>query len=148
MGKFFDMDGQNLTVRQSQTDMQGENYGYFVLFSSHIETAESALAIYRNKDVVEKTFCNLKNRLDMNRTKASTEETLEGKLFVQFIALVFVAYIHRIMSKNNLYKNYPIETFLDELDVIEIFGYQTKKANTSEITRKQLWLLSFFDCKI
>ena len=122
-----------------------ESFGYFVLLSNHETNASSALSIYRNKDVVEKTFCNLKNRLDMKRAKVSTEESLEGKLFVQFIALTFISYIHQIMMKNDLYKNYSIATMLDELDVIEIFEYSSKKTHFSEITKKQRELLAYFD---
>ena len=55
-----------------------QDFGYFLLLSNHSADAIEALSIYRNKDVVEKTFCNLKNRLDMKRTKVSSEESLAG----------------------------------------------------------------------
>jgi len=36
------------------------NYGYFALLSNKIEDPLDALAIYRNEDLVEKAFENLK----------------------------------------------------------------------------------------
>ena len=43
------------------------------------------------KDVVEKSFGNLKNRLNMRRPNVSSEESLDEKLFVQFVALMLVS---------------------------------------------------------
>ena len=141
---FLDKDSKIIGENHQALNAKMESYGYFILLSSHESNAVSALSIYRNKDVIEKTFCNLKNRLDMKRTKVSTEESLEGKLFVQFIALTFVSYIHQIMIKNDLYKNYSMSSLLDELDVIEIFEYSSKKTHYSEITKKQRKLLAYF----
>jgi transposase len=120
-------------------------FGFFVLLSNHIKDAKKALFIYRNKDLVEKTFSNLKNRLDMKRTKVSSEETLEGKLFVQFVALIYIAYIHQVMIKKELYKNYSIQSLLDEFDIVETFRYPGKKTHHSEITKKQCQLFSCFN---
>lgn len=81
----------------------------------------------------------------MKRTKVSSEESLEGKIFVQFVALIYISFIHKIMSNNNLYKNYSMASLLDELDIIEIFEYQGKKTHVSEITKKQKDILQCFD---
>jgi len=133
---------------QEAIDLQMKKFGYFVLVSNNVACASESLSIYRNKDVVEKTFCNLKNRLDMKRTKVSSEESLEGKLFVQFVALIYISYIHQIMLKNNLYKNYSKSSLLDEIDVIEIFKYKGKKIHYSEITQKQRDILRCFNVSI
>ncbi len=63
----------------------------------------------------------------MKRTKVSSEESLEGKIFIQFVALIYISFIHQIMSNNNPYKNYSMASLLDEIDVIEIFEYKGKK---------------------
>ena len=136
------------THNQEAINSHMQNFGYFVLLSNHITDANTAISIYRNKDVVEKTFCNIKNRLDMKRTKVSSEECLEGKIFIQFVALIYISYIHQVMSKNNLYKNYSMASLLDEIDVIEIFGYQGKKVHVSEVTKKQRDIFQYFDIMI
>lgn len=146
--KYFFVQGRKTKANQATIDEHLNSFGYFVLLSNYIDCAETALSIYRNKDVVEKTFCNLKNRLDMNRTKVSSEEALEGKFFVQFVALTFVSHLHQVMQKNNLYKNYSLCSLLDELDIIEIFNYQSKKTHTSEITKKQRAIFEYFEVDI
>lgn len=144
---FITKNNKNITIEYNQSAINDhiQNFGYFVLLSNHVKDAKVALSIYRNKDLVEKAFSNLKNRLDMRRTKVSSEESLEGKLFVQFIALIYISYIHQIMLKFQLYKNYSIQTLLDEFDVVEAFDYSGKKFHISETTKKQRELFSCFD---
>jgi transposase len=120
------------------------NYGYFTILSNHVSDPVNAIEIYRKKDLIEKAFCNIKNRLDMDRTKVSSEEALEGKIFVQFVALTYLSYIHQVMSDFDLYKNYSMASLLDEIDVIEIFRLDSKKIHYSEITKKQHDIFTFF----
>jgi len=47
-------------------------FGFFSLISNETMDSITALEIYRNKDVVEKAFGNLKERLNMRRTLVST----------------------------------------------------------------------------
>ena len=42
-------------------------YGYFALVSNDIKEAVQAFEIYRNKDLVEKAFENLKERLNLGQ---------------------------------------------------------------------------------
>jgi len=53
----------------------------------------NALELYRNKDIIEKAFGNLKDRLNLRRTMVSSESGLDGKLFVGFVGLIYLAYI-------------------------------------------------------
>ena len=133
---------------QSAINSHMATFGYFMLLSNHIQNPEVALKLYRNKDVVEKAFCNLKQRLDMKRCKVSSDESLEGKLFVQFVALSFITRIHLVMSKNGLYKNYTISSLLDELDVIEIYRFKNRNPHFSEITKKQADIYAAFSVDI
>jgi transposase len=43
--------------------LRKKNYGYFALMSNSIKNPVEALKIYRTKDLIEKTFGNLKERL-------------------------------------------------------------------------------------
>ena len=114
-----------------------DNIGYFVLLSNDIKDSVTALEIYRKKDMVEKAFDNLKERLEMKRTAVHSDGALAGKFFIQFLALIFVSYIHKHMRANDLYRNYTMESLLDSLDVIERFDYGGIKTHYSEITEKQ-----------
>ena len=111
--------------------------GYFVLLSNEINDSAEALTIYRRKDIVEKAFDNLKNRLEMKRTTVHSDQALAGKFFLQFLALMFISYIHKQMKDNNLYRNYTMQSLLDSLDVIERYDFEGQRYHCSEITQKQ-----------
>ena len=114
------------------------NYGYFALLSNEIKDPVEALEIYRNKDLVEKAFDNLKERLNLKRLAVSSEQSLDGKLFVQFIALIFLSYITKKMQENKLFKDYTLQEILDELDVIECFEVPGQQRQVGEITKRQM----------
>ena len=116
------------------------NYGYFALLSNEIKDAVTALEVYRNKDSVEKAFCNLKDRMSMRRLAVSSEKSLDGKLFVQFIGLIFVSYITKKMQDNNLFRNHTLQEILDDLDIIECFEVPDQKLQVGEATKRQLEL--------
>lgn len=114
-----------------------KGYGFFVLISNEIKDPIRALEIYRDKDLVEKVFGNLKERLNLRRTAVSSESSLEGKLFVQFVALIYLSYFKRQMSKQDLYQRYTMQEMLDELDVIEAFKNPGSALRVGEVTKKQ-----------
>ena len=97
-----------------------------------------ALEIYRNKDLVEKAFDNLKDRLNLRRVAVSSEQSLDGKLFVQFIALIFLSYITKKMQENDLFKKHTMQEILDEFDIIECFEVPGKQLQVGETTKRQM----------
>jgi transposase len=119
------------------------NFGYFILLSNEIKDPIEALDKYRNKDMIEKAFGNLKNRLDMRRTNVGSDENLEGLFFIQFVGLIYISYVHKFMKKHQLYRNYTMQSVFDELDVIERFDYDGQRHHYSEITKKQE---SLYEC--
>jgi transposase len=140
--KYYDISetpvrGLSFTPKQDAIEEAEKNYGYFVLISNDIKDAIEAIEVYRTKDVVEKAFGNLKERLNLRRTSVSSEQNLEGKIFVQFVALMFLSRISRLMSTKGLYKDYTLQGLLDELDVMESFEHPGTPARYGEITKKQ-----------
>jgi len=140
--KYFEV--KNTPVRGTKAIAKEEalaeakrNYGYFALLSNEIKDPVEALEIYRNKDLVEKAFDNLKERLNLRRLAVSSEQSLDGKLFVQFIALIFLSHITKKMQENNLFKDYTLQEILDELDVIECFEVPGQRLQVGEITLRQ-----------
>ena len=129
--------GSKITVRQDVIDKTKENYGYFALLSNEIKDPIKALEIYRNKDVIEKAFGNLKDRLGLRRFAVSSELSLDGKLFVEFIALIFLSYLKKMIQDKKLHKNYTMQEVLDELDVIQCFEQPNCKLRVGEVTKKQ-----------
>jgi hypothetical protein len=140
--KYFEINetpvrGISLTPKQEAIDKVKKNYGYFTLLSNGVKDPLKALEIYRSKDLIEKAFGNLKERLNMRRTSVSSDESLDGKLFVQFIALIYLSYIKKMMSDNNLFKSYTLQELLDEFDIIERFEQPGRKHHIGEMTKRQ-----------
>jgi hypothetical protein len=65
--------GVSLIPKQEAMDAAEKNYGYFSLISNGVKDPLDALEIYRSKDMIEKAFGNLKERLNMRRTSVSSE---------------------------------------------------------------------------
>jgi transposase len=129
--------GVTVIARQEAINEARRNYGYFALVSNEIKDPIKALDVYRNKDLVEKAFGNLKERLSMRRLLVSSEQSLDGKLFVQFVALIYLSCIKKAMQINNLFGKYTLQGLLDQFDVIECFGRPGKDLRVGEITKKQ-----------
>ncbi len=64
------------------------------------------MEIYRNKDVVEKSFDNLKNDLDLHRLRIHSDAAMEGRIFIGFISLILMSYIREKMRVHDVYKRF------------------------------------------
>ena len=111
--------------------------GYFALVSNEKMDAFTALHIYRMKDVVEKGFGNLKEKLNLRRMLVSSERSLDGKIFVEFIALILTSYLSKKMKDADLYKSYSFQQLLDKLDVMECFIQFDNTLKFAELLNKQ-----------
>ena len=127
---------------------QKKNFGYFALVSNEIKIANLALCLYRNKDVVEKAFGNLKERLNCRRFLVSSEASLNGKLFTEFVALILLSYIHKQMQEKELYNDYTLEQVLMELDSIQSFCEIGRSPIIGEVLEKQKKIYEALDIEI
>ncbi len=140
--------GKTYSFKEGTIRKAEKNYGYFALMTNGIKDPVEALKIYRLKDLIEKSFGNLKERLSMRRMSVASEENFEGKLFVQFVALQLSSYIKRQMDEKGLFSDYTIQSLLDELDVIEYYQQPGKKHHLSEITEKQRKLYEVMNVRV
>ena len=137
--------GAKVVAKQDEINAAKKNYGYFAMVSNDVKDPIEALEIYRNKDLVEKAFGNLKERLSFNRTAVSSDQSLDGKLFVEFIALIFLSYVKKKMQDKNLFKSHTMQELFDEFDIIECFEQTGKTLRISEVTKKQAELYQTID---
>lgn len=72
-----------------------ERAGYFTIVTSKQMEAKRAIELYRDRDAVEKIFRMEKSYLGCDVFRVHTDEKLESKVFVSFIALIM---------RNELYK--------------------------------------------
>lgn len=142
-GQFFEVKttpkrGRQVYYKEDAIKEARRYLGYFVLISNEKMDAFTALHLYRMKDVVEKAFGNLKERLNMRRLLVSSEKGLDGKIFVEFIALILISYLDHKMKETDLYKKYTLQQLLDKLDVIECFEDAGHSLRIGEILKKQV----------
>lgn len=140
--KYFDVKatpkrGTKATVKEEAILQAKKRFGFFALLTNETMDAVTAIEIYRNKDLVEKAFGNLKERLNLRRALVSSEQSLDGKLFVEFVALIYLSYIKKQMQVYDLFKKYTIQSALDKLDVIECFEMPGQQLRVGELLEKQ-----------
>jgi len=117
---------------------------YFPFNSNDIADAKEAIAIYREKDVVEKGFLRLKNSLDIGRLRVHRADSMQNKVFIGFIALILLSYIHKIMSDKDLYRQMTLKKLimiLAKLRLQEIKGHRI----LFPLTKEQKTIFKSFD---
>ena len=129
--------GVKIVPKQSAIDKARKDFGFFVLVSNSIKDPVEAIKVYRSKDMIEKAFSDMKDRLSMRRTLVSSEENIEGKLFIQFVGLIYLSYVKQAMDKSGLFKHYTMQELFDEVDIIEKYQQADDSAYYGEMTDKQ-----------
>ena len=129
--------GRTITPQEDVIRAKLSNCGYFAMLSNEVKDPFEALSLYRSKDITEKAFGNLKERLDFRRMQVSSELSLNGKLFVEFIALIYLSAVKKKMQDAKLFETWTLQGLLDELDVIELFEAPEHGRILGEITEKQ-----------
>jgi hypothetical protein len=75
-------------------------YTCFLTNDKTIETALDALTEYSTRDYIEKDFDEMKNNLDMKRIRVQTDVRMKSRLFIQFIAEIYMREI-RVCINNS-----------------------------------------------
>lgn len=136
--------GRKVTFNMPAVSQYIKRYaGFQALLSNSIKDPVKALQVYRDKDVVEKCFDDLKNQLDMKRLRMHSSRTTDGRLFVQFIALIYVSALRKEMRKSDLIKHYTVRELLQETETLTKIKYSGKYGHIiTEMTKPQRELLT------
>ena len=129
--------GRKVVPIEDAMDERAKNYGYFALLTNEVKDPYEALSLYRSKDIVEKAFGNLKERLNFRRMQVSSELSLNGELFVEFVALIYLSYVKKAMQDAKLFDKWTLQGLLDDLDTIELFEAPGHGRVLGEVTDKQ-----------
>lgn len=100
----FDENGYFMNYQRKDNEIMKliNKAGYFAIVTSKKMSAEEALETYRDRDAVEKIFRMEKTYLGNDVFRVHSEEKLESKVFVSFIALIIRNGIYK--SLKELYK--------------------------------------------
>lgn len=119
--------------------------GFFTLFTNDIKDPVTALETYRNKDVVENCFDDLKNQLDMKRLRVHHSPTMDGRIFLQFIALIYISAIRKKIKSNKSLEHYTVRELIEELETISKITYTGRYGSVfTESTKKHKEIARIF----
>lgn len=147
--RYFELEktdnGFNYARKSDIIDEEAQTAGYFLLFSTDMDAkVEDLLYYYRAKDVDEKMFAQIKVNIEGRRLRIHNNDTMHGKIFVIFIALVIRSYMLNHLGDYLAKEHITFKKAMLRLSDIKIIknrdGYRFLKA----LTKKQKLLLSVF----
>lgn len=119
--------------------------GFFIIVETDFEASSlEILMTYRQRDIVEKSFDDLKNELDMKRLHCHSDETMNGKMFVTFFALIIRSCMQNKLRQYLSESGLSFSSVLKELRKIKYVQTRDGKKLLSPITKRQRDILSAF----
>ena len=161
MLKYFDpvyfhegKEDQKLMSASERTDVINEEIkmcGYFVIITSEKMTAQEALDLYKGRDASEKLFRGDKSYLGNQSMRVYSNESMEAKIFVEFVALIIrnriYTYLKKEQERSETKQNFlTVPAALRELEKIEMIRMWNKEyCFNYSITATQRKILKAFD---
>jgi len=145
---------QKLMSAAERTDVINEEFkmcGYFVIITSEPMTAQEALELYKGRDASEKLFRGDKSYLGNQSMRVYSNESMEAKIFVEFVALIIrnriYTYLKKEQERSETKQNFlTVPAALRELEKIEMIKMWNKEyCFNYSITATQRKILKAFD---
>jgi transposase len=115
-----------------------------ILTKSQPACIASLLSGYRARDAIEKSFDLMKNELNEGRLRVVGSDAIEGRIFVNFIALIIVSYLRNSLASNNLATKFTLSEALCELNKVKRVTLYDGSTCLTEISKKQRDLFDAF----
>jgi len=115
--------------------------GFFCIISNKIKQANEALSVYRGKDIVENCFDDLKNHLDMKRLRVHSSEAMDSRLFLQFLALIYVSEIRQVTKANDPLKYLSVREVMEHMESlseIKVVGKNNRMLTETSPLQRQI----------
>jgi transposase len=93
---------RGLQVKRNQEAINAyktDHAGYWVILTNCEKDAAQALSAYRERSLVESQFDDMKNDLAMSRLRTHGADTMRGRAFIQFLALILTAWIRCALAR-------------------------------------------------
>jgi len=135
--------GYTINIRHDVAKKELAHTGWLVLLSNHVDNARSAIQTYRDKDVVEKGFQYMKNCLDLARLRVHSDNAMNNRIFIGFIALILTAHIHSVMLHHSLYDKWTMKKMLKTLERMKVHYIKNDKI-LSPISKDQKHIFRAF----
>ena len=128
----------------SKLDEASRYSGFFCLISNMDLSSSQILNTYKRRDVLEKSFDDVKNHIDMKRLRTHGNTTTDGKLFCAFIALIAIS---ELMNKlKEFKKKNPMskKSIISELEKIKSISAAGNRRMMNPLTKKQRGIFEAF----
>lgn len=124
--------------------------GYFCILTTEEMTALEAFTLYKGRDCSEKLFRADKSFIGGNCIRVHSDNSMQGKFFIEFIALVIRNRMHNlikelIVKRGKKLNYYNVTSAIAELEKIELVrGADGTYSLDHAITKRQRELLAAF----
>ena len=123
--------------------------GFFCIISNKTKSPEKALRTYRDKDAVENSFDDLKNSLDMKRLRVHSSGGMDSRLFLQFLALIYVSEIRKVTRGNEKLKNLTVRDVMEQMETLTRVKFSKRYGQVyTETTPLQRDIMLAFDVSL
>lgn len=132
---------------QKQYNKIKPRFGTLSLLTDTGLNAEQTYTLYKERRDIEYGFDTLFNTLGADTTWMQTRESLQGYLFIHFIALHLYSQILDHLKRKDLLKQYSVQdilTYLSKVNIVEVNG----KDHLGEITRQTKTVLEKLELHI
>ena len=142
--------GKKVEFNEAEIQKKRKRYsGFFCIMSNKIKDAAEALSVYRNKDTVENCFDDLKNHLDMKRIRVHSAAAMDGRIFLQFIALIYFSLIRSKIQDNDKLKFLTVRDVMEKMETLVKIKYSNRYGEVfTETTPAQRRIMKVFGIKI
>jgi transposase len=142
--------GLKITYNDEEIRKHRDCYsGFFCILSNKIKDSAEALRVYRNKDVVENCFDDLKNHLDMKRLRVHSSEAMDCRLFLQFLSLVYISTIRNTIQVDSKLKHMTTREVMEEMESLARIKYSNHYGQIfTETTPIQRHIMKAFNIEL
>ena len=109
---------RTVTINKTALEHHERSYAGFFAYITNDPTQVTGLQLLENvrmKGAIERLFDNLYNDLDLLRLRIHEGTRLEGRMFIQFLASLYVCQIRRLLKRKKLDSVYTYRELLSEL---------------------------------
>lgn len=116
--------GRKVAENKAAVNAARDKYsGFFSIMTTRKMEATEALEIYRRKESVENCFDDLKNTLDMKRLRIHSSQSMDSRLFIQFISLILLSRVRQIARQSSALKRLGVRDIMEAMETIVEIRY-------------------------
>jgi transposase len=118
--------------------------GFFCLLTNTDLPAQEVLSKFCAKDMIEKSFCDIKNHMDIIGHRTDPAQTTAGKLFCSYISLIVATEIGSKLGVLMEKKGWNKDCLIRQLEKIRVVVFENGKRLVTPLTESQLDILEAF----